>query len=448
VKMQNILLSAVLAAGTATAGDTRLDELVDVLLEQGAISEQDAERLRSPAPATTAARVSVDRGRLRVESGDGDFAFGFGGRVHFDANWYDDPAEVDFGSGTQLRRAWLELDGRLWGDWAWRMSYNLADSGRTGFQDLLLDYTGFEKTTIRFGHFKEPLGLELLAASNHLTFLERALPTVLLPSRSIGLGVYREWEQITAAVGVFGEGIDKVSDADVDTPALDEGWAISGRLTWTPLRVGEQLVHLGASGSYRKANDLGGTQQGTPLRIRQRPEASITSIRLIDTGNQIGPVDDVGLWALEAAWQQGPFSVQAEYMNMLLGADTPGAPDLRFSGWYAYGSWILTGEGRRYNFPTGRFSNPRVSSPAGRGGYGAWEVAVRYSQLDLNSRLGDAAGVAGGEQENLTLGLNWYPNDNLRLMFNWVKVLDVDRPGSPLDGVEPDIWQLRAQIYW
>ncbi|MCC5793234.1 MAG: hypothetical protein JJT85_00680 [Chromatiales bacterium] len=447
MRISLLILVGLLGSGSAAAEEDRLEELIELLAGQGLLAPEDAERLRAARTPDATTRVSMDRGLLAVESVDGEFAFRLGGRIHFDANWYDDPDGFDFGSGSQLRRAWLELDGRLWRHWEWKFAYNFADSGRSGFQDLLLDYTGLPNTTLRLGHFKEPLGLELLAASNHLTFMERALPTALLPSRSIGLGVYYQWDQATAAFGLFGEGLDKISDTGA-TAGLDEGWAASGRLTWTPVRSADQLLHLGASGSFRKANDLGGTQQGTPLRIRQRPEAQLTSIRLVDTGDSIGPVDDIGLWALEAAWVHGPLSLQAEYMSMLLARDLPGAPDLRFSGWYAYGSWILTGESRRYNFSTGRFSNPRVNRPLGRGGYGAWEVALRYSQLDLNSRVADPSGVIGGEQQNLTFGINWYPNDNLRLMLNWVKVLDVDRPGSQFDGIEPNIVQLRAQTYW
>ena len=54
-----------------------------------------------------------------------------------------------------------------------------------------------------------------------------------------------------------------------------------------------------------------------------------------------------------------------------------------------------------------------------RGGWGVFEVAARYSALDLDSRT-----VRGGGEQDVTLGLNWYPTDRLRLA-----ALQVEREG-------------------
>ena len=54
-------------------------------------------------------------------------------------------------------------------------------------------------------------------------------------------------------------------------------------------------------------------------------------------------------------------------------------------------------------------------------GSGAWELALRWSYIDLN----DGA-VAGGYLDDTTLGLNWYLNSYMRLMFNWIHA-DQDR---------------------
>ena len=50
------------------------------------------------------------------------------------------------------------------------------------------------------------------------------------------------------------------------------------------------------------------------------------------------------------------------------------------------------------------------------------------------------------EQDILGTGLNWYLNENLRMMFNYLHVLDVRSSDEGFDGENPDIFQLRAQL--
>jgi phosphate-selective porin OprO/OprP len=71
---------------------------------------------------------------------------------------------------------------------------------------------------------------------------------------------------------------------------------------------------------------------------------------------------------------------------------------------------------------------------------GAFELALRASYVDLTDR-----NVIGGKEKNLSIGLNWYLNQHVRLMSNLVKLMEVDRPGSEHDGLDPLIFSLRAQ---
>jgi phosphate-selective porin OprO/OprP len=77
----------------------------------------------------------------------------------------------------------------------------------------------------------------------------------------------------------------------------------------------------------------------------------------------------------------------------------------------------------------------------GQGGGGAWELALRLSSLDLT----DGA-LVGGEQRNLTAGVNWHLTPNVKLQANYIKVLDLDRPGHRNDGDEPSAYTVRAQV--
>ena len=105
-----------------------------------------------------------------------------------------------------------------------------------------------------------------------------------------------------------------------------------------------------------------------------------------------------------------------------------------FGGWYVEGGWMLTGERRAYNASTAAFDGPTVAHPFSLrdDGWGAWELAARYSDADLNSDAG-ALGTApskdsirGGDQQIWSVGLNWYPNQVFRVMFD-VDHVEIDR---------------------
>jgi phosphate-selective porin OprO/OprP len=112
---------------------------------------------------------------------------------------------------------------------------------------------------------------------------------------------------------------------------------------------------------------------------------------------------------------------------------------------YAQAGYFLTGEHRPYNRKQGALDRIQVRRPFGRAhaedcdwGWGGWEVAARYSFIDLNSN-----GVTGGRLNDMTLGLNWYLNNYSKVQFNYIRAfLD-----NPVHGASTaDIFGLRAQV--
>ena len=126
-------------------------------------------------------------------------------------------------------------------------------------------------------------------------------------------------------------------------------------------------------------------------------------------------------------------------------ARTPaGIPGVHYHGWYTHVSYFFTGEHREYKTKSGVFT--RVSPKNnfdGEGGWGAWQLALRYSTLDLND---GAPGYLGGEIDNITVGLNWHLNPNTRFMFNYINA-DVDSATVPtVDAGTMDIFMVRFQL--
>jgi phosphate-selective porin OprO/OprP len=223
--------------------------------------------------------------------------------------------------------------------------------------------------------------------------------------------------RMTWAVGVFR---DTPDDGDIRD---DGGYNVTGRLTWLPWykEGGTSLVHLGAAYSLRNPNDH-------TASFDSRPEAHLVD-RFVDTGSFMS--DDVDLIGLEAACVSGPFSVQGEYVF----ANVDVASSANFQGYYAQASYFLTGEHRRYKPSEGVFSRvkPNENFKYG-GGPGAWEVALRYSGLDLDDNI-----ITGGKLHDITAGLNWYLNPNMRIMWNYVHA-DKDHIGNA------DMIMMRLQV--
>src|SRR5262249_724777 len=111
--------------------------------------------------------------------------------------------------------------------------------------------------------------------------------------------------------------------------------------------------------------------------------------------------------------------------------------NLQFQGGYVQASYALTGESRAYNASQAAYSGikPRDPFSLAGGGWGAWEIAGRVSTIDLNDRVGSALGVAGGRQTVYTAALNWYVNNNIRFMLNYLHG-DVAKQLSPTSTVD------------
>src|SRR5262249_34044063 len=124
---------------------------------------------------------------------------------------------------------------------------------------------------------------------------------------------------------------------------------------------------------------------------------------------------------------------------------------LKFNGGYIEAAWSLTGEQRTYNAGAAAYNGIIPNNPVSIAGYGwgAWELAGRYSVVDLNDQIGTATGVAGGKQTIYTAGLNWYVNRNVKFMFNYLHGT-IDKQASAVvttdTGAKFDAGAMRMQV--
>lgn len=360
--------------------------------------------------------AGLDEG-VRYETPGGDLKLRLGGRLHLDGATFDEDKAL-LEDDLMVRRARLSLQADLYRDWRLSLDYDLTDEEER-YRSLSLRYSGYHKSHITVGQFQEPFGLEEATSSNAILFMERSLANALAPGTNVGFGVKRWGDNWSASGGLFWETYIE----DADPFASREGRGVTGRFTVAPLEGKERVVHMGLSASWRVPDERG------RLRFRTGPESGVTEVRLIDTG-LIRHVDDYFTRGVEAAATVGPFMVQGEYVSTAV-ARNAGRDDVSFNGGYLAASYLLSGKQRRYSASSGAFGAVRLENGS------AWELALRRSSLDLNSGV-----ISGGRQVNTSWGVNWYPHENVRLMFNYIQV-DTDEAAGNDD---PAILQARLQL--
>lgn len=388
-----------------------------------------------------ATKATLKDGRPMLATADGQFTAALRGVFQLDAAQYDqrragstatdvrrgsfgDATEADrardMADGVNFRRARFGIEGKVFGDWDYSLLYEFGGTGvepAGSLNQSWIQYSGLPFAKIRVGAFAPPVSMDDVTSTNGMTFLERAAVSELVRGLAggdarTGAAILSSGERWNASLSVTGN--------TIGVSSFDEQLAVIGRVAVLPWKDEHSLVHLGLNTTQILQPAATGPNVApgavTPIRLRERPETRVEGVRLVDTG----ALDARGLSSvgLEAAAQRKAFLVQGEYFH--IDVDRRGAvADPDFSGWYAQASWTITGQPRRYAIASAAFDAPKVDKPFSlkRGDWGAWELAARYSELDL-----DDGAVRGGEQQIFTLGLNWFPNNAVRFMANFQDV--------------------------
>jgi phosphate-selective porin OprO/OprP len=308
---------------------------------------------------------------------------------------YDAKAEFDFQS-KKWQDAYLRLQSKTW--------------------------LGVDAGAFRVGQSKTPVGFEGNTSSNATTFIELALPSqAVYENRRIGVDWSLQRPTWLASLGYYGG----------DLQGDNDGRTLAARVAWVPVDREGEVLHLGLAVSRERpqgsVNGLG-VESPPAARLRSTPEAGLAPV-LLDTGTLAG-VERIDRTGLEGLWIEGPWSVQGEYLRARTVFQRGDRSDFDGSGWYVFGSWVLTGESRPYQ--DGNVGNIAPARP-----WGAVELALRYSELDL-----DDGPVAGGHGHDWTLGANWYLGRHLRLQANYVRAFS-ERRGV---GVDPRVVEARVAL--
>jgi phosphate-selective porin OprO/OprP len=416
----------ILGAQSATAQEdvTDIKKQLDDLDQKIRVLQRLQEIDKEAAAAKTKESPTVSAGRdgFYIRSGDNAYSLRLGGNIQFDTRWYPEKTTPIGGTTDQfiMRKVRPVIEGVFYDKIAFRIMPDFGQ-GSTVLQDAYIEYRHSKAVNIRAGKYKPPIGLERLQADAETEFVERSLPTNLVPNRDIGI----QWggsvlrDTLSFQAGVFNGNIDN-STADTD---LNDQKDYLARIFAEPFRNGEGFLKgLGVGISYGY-----GVQQGaaTPATLANLPTyrtvGQQTFFSYLGGAFADGERQRV---SPQFYYYNGPFGLLGEYVasEQVITRSTNVQREVGSDAWQLMGMWVITGEDASFRNPT-----PRRPYAIGGPGWGAVELVVRYAEQSIDD---DAfAGTAGTrlanpsasarEARNPGIGVNWYFSRNFKIQVNY-----------------------------
>lgn len=453
--------------GAASSGRAALTRTAENTLGVLTINDEFDEAIALPRVAQNATH------RFAIVSSDGQYSISLTGNVQFDTGGYVGfhpgsriVGPQDLSNGVNARRARIGITGTAAKDWGFSLIYdagNSSDQTAKGIETAQIIYKGVRGAAFEIGYSNTFFTLDQSTTSYDTLFLERASPSNIATNFNTGDA------RANAGVRFFGDrywiGGYLTGPASGNSHTLTgERFGAFERIAVQALKGPNYSLHLGfgVDELLRASNTGNGTAD--TLTLNDQPELRIDPTTLLNTGvigSLTNPVTGGHVLDFETAATYGPFFWQGEYF--LYEVSRRKLADANFEGGYGQISWTLTGETHAYNPQVGAYYRimPKHPFSLKNGGWGAWEVAARASYVDLTSNFqsgvalsSDPAAVDGGLQRSYTLGLNWYPNDLVRFLFdynhvNYNKANGLAIKGAALGapiGANLDAVSLRAQV--
>ncbi|MCH9770371.1 MAG: hypothetical protein K0U12_05770 [Gammaproteobacteria bacterium] len=282
-------------------------------------------------------------------------------------------------------------------NWQFIFEYELYDKN---VQFAALSFDGIPHTEITVGQQFILFGLENNSSTTAITFMEFGLPdSAFATPYANGVSAMFNFKPVMLYGSFFAAPL--TNSQVVGHQPLGE----TAELAWIPFNHNHRVLQFSASYWHQGTDAADSAEFSTIPELLMRNNASF-----IDTGG----IDDVNAYNvidLTSAWVRGPFTAQAEYLQAWVQRNL-NLSTLSYKGFYVSASYFLTGESRDYSSHELGFAG--ISAIRHR--YcGAWQLALRYSQLNLIS--GD---TQGGRERDITVGLNWFFNKYFEMLFNYV----------------------------
>lgn len=446
----------------------QLDQKVKILERKTELADEAAETKKKETPIVKASEKGFG-----LQSADGKNEIKLRGLLQADYRYYDEGASDvrarsnnragsldpdgfhDAADTALLRRVRPTIEGTLFGKYDFRFTPEFG-GGSASVVDAYIDARFDPAFKVRAGKFKSFVGLERMQSGGDIKFLERSYVTnTILPNRDLGVAVHGDLldNRLNYAIGIV-NGVADGGNISSGTE-FNEDKELTFRLFATPFNQSVSALGglgFGIGGTYTDfqgernldftdTSVADATRNGLPSYVTNGQQ---TFFRYGGTTVADGKRYRV---SPQANYYYGPFGVIAEYAVVsqdvsLLNSATSNAAtaivagsrkNLNHDAWQIAASYLLTGEDASF-----KGVKPKQDFDLEKGGWGAWELVARYSEINLDgdtfkNKAGDYAAekltTTAGAYSDLsksaksahswTAGVNWYLNSNAKIALNY-----------------------------
>jgi phosphate-selective porin OprO/OprP len=498
-----LIASGAVAATPAWANDSaeleelralvqELDQKVRVLDRKNEIAAEEAAAKKKETPVVKASEKGFG-----LQSGDGQHEIRLRGLIQADDRYFTSGKNVttkgasgastagyldnteDASNTALLRRVRPTIEGTVFGKYDFRFTPEYGD-GKSQVIDAYVDARFTPWFQVRAGKFKPYVGLERLQSGSDIKFIERSYVSSILPNRDVGVSIHGDLlgDKVNYALGVFNgvtDGGDNTTASDVNK---DKDFA--ARIFATPFKENDNaLAGLGFGLGATYGNVDGKTRDTvngstTELTTGYKTEGQQNFFRYVDgtvlrsgIGENLTANAGPGAsWLVhadgrryrlspQATYYYGPFGLLAEYVResteVSVGQANYRKTTLSNDAWQIAASWLLTGENASF-----KGVKPKRNFDLDNGGWGAWELVARYSELNIDNDAFTWGNLTGTDVNGATLttrnhylyadpkasaksahtwtaGINWYLNPEVKLSLNYAQT-SFDGGGGALAG--------------
>jgi phosphate-selective porin OprO/OprP len=427
-------------AQTATTGDSNADlkREIDEQKQRLAVLERKLEinDEAAKAAAASAPKITASASRFQIGSADGANFIRLRGTLFADVRTYGGESAPETADTFILRSVRPTFEGTFGGIYDFRFTPDFG-SGRSIVVDAYAAARFKPGLVVTVGKFKPSVGLERLESEPDLRFMERGLPTLLVPNRDLGVQLSGDLAAgaFSYQVGYFNGVTDGQSSDNLATPDVesDTGGDYAARVFFQPFLNSDNFNLRGLGfGVGSTWQDLNGAATNPYLpSYRSQGQLSAFSYR---ANTAIGAAPNNATYsngerlrlAPQLYYYRGSLGFLGEYtevkqdVSRRVGAVTR-SDTLTNSAWQAQFSWFITGEEESY-----RGFTPGSTFQPGKPGSGAWELVARIQELDVD----DAAFVGGANSfanpatavskvTDYGIGVNWYPWNTVKFSLNY-----------------------------